>query len=30
MALLSVGDLARSFYGVHAPNGVDLDVDARA
>ena len=28
MALLEVRALARSFYGVHALNGVDLDVDA--
>ena len=28
MALLEVCGLARSFYGVHALNGVDLDVDA--
>jgi ABC-type branched-subunit amino acid transport system ATPase component len=28
MALLEVRDPARSFYGVHALNGVDLDVDA--
>src|SRR5262249_62138350 len=28
MALLEVRALARSFYGVHALNGVDLDVEA--
>jgi ABC-type branched-subunit amino acid transport system ATPase component len=28
MALLEVRDLARSFYGLHALNGVDLDVEA--
>jgi branched-chain amino acid transport system ATP-binding protein/neutral amino acid transport system ATP-binding protein len=28
MALLEVRGLARSFYGVHALNGVDLDVEA--
>ena len=28
MALLEVRDLARSFYGIHALNGVDLDVHA--
>jgi branched-chain amino acid transport system ATP-binding protein/neutral amino acid transport system ATP-binding protein len=28
MALLQVRGLARSFYGVHALNGVDLDVEA--
>src|SRR6185436_15817393 len=28
MALLEVRALARSFYGVHALNGVDLDVTA--
>jgi ABC-type sugar transport system ATPase subunit len=28
MALLEVRDLARSFYRLHALNGVDLDVDA--
>jgi len=28
MALLEIRALARSFYGVHALNGVDLDVDA--
>ena len=30
MALLEVRALARSFYGVHALNGVDLDVEAGA
>jgi len=29
MALLEVRALTRSFYGVHALNGVDLDVEAR-
>src|SRR5215467_16154689 len=28
MALLEVRALSRSFYGVHALNGVDLDVEA--
>jgi ABC-type branched-subunit amino acid transport system ATPase component len=28
MALLQVRGLTRSFYGVHALNGVDLDVEA--